>query len=323
MSEHELSPVRTSLLTLLADGQFHSGEQLGEQLSMSRAAISKHIQMLKTWGLDVYSVSGKGYKLAVPLQLLDHARLGRELAENRVDLVPVIGSTNAHWMSLLDELKNGDICVAECQTEGRGRRGRPWISPFGGQLIMSMYWQLEQGMSVAMGLSLVVGIAVVETLEAQGFAGVALKWPNDVYLHGRKLAGILVELSGTASGPCQLVIGIGLNLVLPHSEQGRIDQPWAELSELGPVNDRTALVVALSRHLQRSLAVFEQEGIAAFSAQWNRLDYFNGKPVRMLMGDQVVLGIARGIDSQGALLLELENGKIKRFLGGEVSLRAD
>ncbi|MBO1519231.1 bifunctional biotin--[acetyl-CoA-carboxylase] ligase/biotin operon repressor BirA [Oceanisphaera pacifica] len=323
MSEFELSPLRNSLLTLLADGQFHSGSQLGEQLGMSRAAIGKHIQVLKALGLDVYSVSGRGYKLAVPLQLLDQARLRKELAANRVDLVPVIGSTNVHWMSLLDELKNGDICVAECQTEGRGRRGRPWVSPFGGQLIMSMYWQLEQGMSVAMGLSLAVGIAVVEALEAQGFAGVELKWPNDVYLNGRKLAGILVELSGTAGGPCQLVIGIGLNLVLPNTEQARIDQPWAELTELGPVDDRNALVVALSQQLQRSLAVFEQEGIAAFSQQWNRLDYFNGKPVRILMGEQVVLGIARGIDSQGALLLELESGKIKRFLGGEISLRAE
>lgn len=318
-----LSPLRQTLLMLLADGQFHSGEQLGEQLAVSRAAVSKHIQALKNLGLEVYSVSGKGYKLAVPLQLLDQHRLSRELAPNRVELVPVIGSTNEYWLASLAKLNNGDICVAECQTAGRGRRGRPWISPFGGQLIMSMYWLLEQGMAAAMGLSLVVGIAAVEALEAQGFTGVELKWPNDLYLNGRKLAGILVEMTSTAGGPCQLVIGMGLNLLLPQSEQVRIDQPWADLTELGAVNDRNGLVVALSQQLQRSLELFEQEGIAAFSEQWNRLDYFNGKPVRVLMGEQEIHGIARGIDSQGALLLELENGKIKRFLGGEVSLRGD
>ncbi|GAA3718980.1 bifunctional biotin--[acetyl-CoA-carboxylase] ligase/biotin operon repressor BirA [Oceanisphaera sediminis] len=319
----ELTPLREQLLRCLADGQFHSGEQLGEQLSVSRAAVGKHVQALKALGLEVYSVSGKGYRLAVPLQLLDQARLSEALAPNRAELVPVIGSTNQHWFDLLSRLEKGDICVAECQTAGRGRRGRPWISPFGGQLIMSMYWRLEQGMAAAMGLSLVVGIAVVEALEAQGFPGVELKWPNDLYLNGRKLAGILVEMSGTAGGPCQLVIGMGLNLLLPQSEQERITQPWAELAELGNIEDRNSLVIAVAHQVQRSLVLFEREGIAAFREQWNRLDYFNGKAVRVLMGEQQIHGIARGIDAQGALLLELESGEIKRFLGGEISLRGN
>ncbi|MDX1269938.1 MAG: biotin--[acetyl-CoA-carboxylase] ligase, partial [Oceanisphaera sp.] len=171
--------------------------------------------------------------------------------------------------------------------------------------------------------SLVVGIAVVEALEAQGFAGVELKWPNDLYLNGRKLAGILVEMSGTAGGPCQLVIGMGLNLLLPRSEQERIDQPWAELAELGNIEDRNGLVIAVANHMQRSLVLFEREGIAAFREQWNRLDYFNGKAVRVLMGEQQIHGIARGIDAQGALLLELPNGETQRFLGGEISLRGE
>mgnify|MGYP005753752409 CR=1 FL=1 len=317
----ELTPLRESLLRMLADGHFHSGEQLGEALSVSRAAVSKHVQALKRLGLDVYSVSGKGYRLAVPLSLLDPVRLGRELAPTRVEVVPVIGSTNQYWLESSPGLEKGDVCLAECQTAGRGRRGRHWVSPFGGQLILSLYWRLEQGMAAAMGLSLVVGIAVVEALQAQGFEGVQLKWPNDLYLGGRKLAGILVEMSGTAGGPCHLVIGMGLNLLLPRDEQTRIDQPWAELAELGEIADRNALVVALVGYLQRYLALFEREGIAAFREQWNRLDYFNGKPVRVLMGEQEVHGRARGIDDQGALLLELDNGEIKRFLGGEISLR--
>ena len=321
--QQELSPLREALLILLADGQFHSGEQLGERLSVSRAAISKHIQAIKALGLEVYSISGKGYRLAVPLQLLDQDRLSRELAPRRVELVPVIGSTIQHWLAQLNQLSNGDICVAECQTAGRGRRGRSWVSPFGGQLIMSMYWRLEQGMAAAMGLSLVVGIALVEALEAQGFSGVQLKWPNDLYVNGRKLAGILVEMSGTAGGPCQLVIGLGINLLLPSTEQARISQPFAELSELGKITDRNGLVIALSRHLQHCLSIFETHGITAFREQWNQLDYFNGQAVRVLMGEQVVTGIARGIDEQGALLLELSDGKVQRYLGGEVSLRGE
>ncbi|WMC10251.1 bifunctional biotin--[acetyl-CoA-carboxylase] ligase/biotin operon repressor BirA [Oceanimonas pelagia] len=319
----ELTPLREALLRHLADGQFHSGEQLGEVLHVSRAAVSKHVQALKSLGLDIYSVSGKGYRLAVPLQLLDAERLAHALAPARVEVVPVIGSTNQHWLESVAGLNKGDLCLAECQTSGRGRRGRSWISPFGGQLIMSMYWRLEQGMAAAMGLSLVVGIAVVEALEAAGFGGVALKWPNDLYLNGRKLAGILVEMSGTAGGPCHLVIGMGLNLVLPATEQNRITQPWAELAELGDISDRNALVIALARGLRQALVRFEQEGIAGFRERWNRLDHFNGKPVRVLMGEQEIHGTARGIDEQGALLLELESGELKRYLGGEISLRGE
>ncbi|MDP5293671.1 bifunctional biotin--[acetyl-CoA-carboxylase] ligase/biotin operon repressor BirA [Oceanimonas sp. CHS3-5] len=319
----ELTPLRESLLRHLADGQFHSGEQLGEALNVSRAAVSKHVQALKGLGLDVYSVSGKGYRLAVPLQLLDPARLAHALAPAQVEVVPVIGSTNQYWLESVERLNKGDVCLAECQTSGRGRRGRSWVSPFGGQLIMSLYWRLEQGMAAAMGLSLVVGIAAVEALENAGFAGVELKWPNDLYLNGRKLAGILVEMSGTAGGPCHLVIGMGLNLVLPESEQERITQPWAELAELGEISDRNGLVIALINGWQQALLRFEQEGIAGFRERWNRLDYFNGKPVRVLMGEQEVQGTARGIDDQGALLLELESGEVKRYLGGEISLRGN
>lgn len=317
-----LTPLREALLKQLADGQFHSGEQLGESLAVSRAAVSKHVQALKALGLDIYSVSGKGYRLSVPLQLLDPARLAQLLAPARVECIPVIGSTNQYWLESIERLDKGDVCLAECQTAGRGRRGRQWVSPFGGQLIMSMYWRMDQGMAAAMGLSLVVGIAMVEALEAEGFAGVQLKWPNDFYLNGRKLAGILVEMSGTAGGPCHLVIGMGLNLVLPREQEQTIDQPWAELTELAPVTDRNRLVATLVQYLRRYLTRFEAEGIAAFREQWNRLDYFNGKPVRVLMGEQEIHGIARGIDEQGGLRLETAAG-MKSFLGGEISLRGE
>ncbi|PSJ42377.1 biotin--[acetyl-CoA-carboxylase] synthetase [Zobellella endophytica] len=318
----ELTPLREALLKRLADGQFHSGEQLGEALSVSRAAVSKHVQALKALGLDIYSISGKGYRLAVPLQLLEPPRLSRELAPARVEVVPVIGSTNQYWLESIGRLNPGDVCLAECQTAGRGRRGRHWISPFGGQLIMSLYWRLEQGMAAAMGLSLVVGIAVVEALAEQGFAGVELKWPNDLYYDGRKLAGILVEMSGTAGGPCHLVIGMGLNLLLPKGEQERINQPWAELAGIADIRDRNGMVIGLVGRLHDYLHRFERQGIAAFREQWNRLDYFNGKPVRVLMGEQEIHGIARGIDEQGGLRLETPQG-IRSFLGGEISLRGN
>ncbi|WP_439837106.1 bifunctional biotin--[acetyl-CoA-carboxylase] ligase/biotin operon repressor BirA [Aeromonas enteropelogenes] len=316
-----LTPIRQTLISLLSDGQFHSGEQLGEQLGISRAAVSKHMAALKGLGLDLFSLTGKGYRLAVPLALYDQAQLQTLAPMAPIHCFPVIDSTNQFLLERVNQARAGECCLAECQTAGRGRRGKPWISPFGCQLILSMYWRLEQGMAAAMGLSLAVGVAVVEALESLGYQGVELKWPNDLYYQGRKLAGILVEMSGSAGASCHLVIGVGLNLAMPAREGERIDQAWAELRHINPeLVDRNQLAARVIERLQTAMQTFEQSGLGSFVAAWNRLDHFAGRPVRLLMGDQEVRGIARGIDDRGALRLETEEG-IKFYLGGEISLR--
>ncbi|WP_421223483.1 bifunctional biotin--[acetyl-CoA-carboxylase] ligase/biotin operon repressor BirA [Aeromonas enteropelogenes] len=316
-----LTPIRQTLISLLSDGQFHSGEQLGEQLGISRAAVSKHMAALKGLGLDLFSLTGKGYRLAVPLALYDQAQLQALAPMAPIHCFPVIDSTNQFLLERVNQARAGECCLAECQTAGRGRRGKPWISPFGCQLILSMYWRLEQGMAAAMGLSLAVGVAVVEALESLGYQGVELKWPNDLYYQGRKLAGILVEMSGSAGASCHLVIGVGLNLAMPAREGERIDQAWAELRHINPeLVDRNQLAARVIEHLQTAMQTFEQSGLGSFVDAWNRLDHFAGRPVRLLMGDQEIRGIARGIDDRGALRLETEEG-IKFYLGGEISLR--
>lgn len=316
-----LTPVRQTLITLLSDGQFHSGEQLGERLGISRAAVSKHMAALKDLGLDLFSLTGKGYRLAVPMALYDEGRLQAEAPMAPVHCFPVIDSTNQYLLERVNTLSSGESCLAECQTAGRGRRGKPWVSPFGCQLILSMYWRLEQGMAAAMGLSLAVGVAVVEALESLGYPGVELKWPNDLYYQGRKLAGILVEMSGSAGASCHLVIGVGLNLAMPSREGEKIDQAWSELRHIQPeLVDRNELAACVLLHLQQAMQTFEQTGLASFVESWNRLDHFVGQPVKLLMGEQVIRGIARGIDERGALRLETEEG-LKLYLGGELSLR--
>lgn len=316
-----LTPIRQTLITLLSDGQFHSGEQLGEQLGISRAAVSKHMAALKELGLDLFSLTGKGYRLAVPMALYDEAQLQALAPMAPVHCYPVIDSTNQYLLERVNQLSSGESCLAECQTAGRGRRGKPWVSPFGCQLILSMYWRLEQGMAAAMGLSLAVGVAVVQALESLGYPGVELKWPNDLYYQGRKLAGILVEMSGSAGASCHLVIGVGLNLAMPSREGERIDQAWSELRHIQPeLVDRNLLAGRVLDHLQQAMLTFEQSGFASFVADWNRLDHFAGRPVRLLMGEQEIRGVARGIDDRGALRLETAEG-IKFYLGGEISLR--
>ena len=308
------------LISILADGEFHSGEQLGGALGMSRAAINKHIQTVRDWGVDIFTVPGKGYSLPHPIQLLDEAKIHSMLPAGRVNVLPVIDSTNQYLLDRIGELSSGDACVAEYQQAGRGRRGRKWFSPFGSNLYLSMYWKLDQGPAAAMGLSLVIGIVMAEVLQRLGAEDVRVKWPNDLYLKDRKLAGILVELTGKTGDAAQLVIGAGINLKMRKPEADTISQGWINLQEAGVNIDRNELTAMLLKELRAALLHFEKEGLAPFISRWRGLDNFLDRPVKLLIGDQEIHGIERGIDQQGALLLE-QDGIIKPYIGGEISLR--
>lgn len=314
--------VPLKLVALVADGEFHSGEQLGEALGMSRAAINKHIQTLKSWGLDVYTVTGKGYSLPEPIQLLDEEIILSLLHQPNLAVIPVIDSTNQYLLDRMDQLPSGYACIAEYQQAGRGRRGRKWFSPFGSNLYMSMYWRLDQGPAAAMGLSLVIGIIMAEVIQSLGAPDVRVKWPNDLYLNDRKLAGILVELTGKTGDAAQIVIGAGVNLLMRSEGTAEINQDWINLQEAGVDIDRNELAAKLINSLREALPIFERDGLAPFVSRWEALDNFINRPVKLLIGDREVHGIARGIDKQGGLLLE-QNGVIKSWVGGEISLRPD
>ncbi|NAZ96790.1 bifunctional biotin--[acetyl-CoA-carboxylase] ligase/biotin operon repressor BirA [Vibrio toranzoniae] len=318
MKEHT---TKLALLKCLADGEFHSGEDLGEMIGVSRAAISKHIKGIQEWGLDIYRVQGKGYKLAERLDMLDQQKLSAVSHDASLDLISIIGSTNQHLLERTNTLKSGSVCVAEYQSAGRGRRGREWVSPFGANLYLSMYWRLDAGMAAAMGLSLVVGVAVVEALEVMGVEGVKLKWPNDLYHNDKKLAGILVELSGQSGGAAHIVIGLGLNLSMDPKTSG-IGQPWTSLKEVcgGKVPDRNHLAQTLINAWDKALVDYELKGMSNFVARWNRLDNFLGRNVKLIIGPREIEGIVQGIDEQGAVLLKTDNG-IESYIGGEISLR--
>ncbi|KMV35872.1 bifunctional biotin--[acetyl-CoA-carboxylase] ligase/biotin operon repressor BirA [Franconibacter pulveris 1160] len=313
--------VPLTLMSTLADGQFHSGEQLGDTLGMSRAAINKHIQTLRDWGVDVFTVPGKGYSLPEPIQLLNEDIIRSQIETGSVAVLPVIDSTNQYLLDRLSSLESGDACIAEYQQAGRGRRGRKWFSPFGANLYLSMYWRLEQGPAAAIGLSLVIGIVMAEVLHDLGADQVRVKWPNDLYLQDRKLAGILVELTGKTGDAAQIVIGAGINLAMRRVESEVVNQGWINLQEAGIKIDRNQLAARLINELRVALEQFEKEGLSPFLARWEKLDNFIHRPVKLIIGDREIYGISRGIDEQGALLLE-QNGAIKAWVGGEISLRS-
>ncbi|MFJ5333315.1 bifunctional biotin--[acetyl-CoA-carboxylase] ligase/biotin operon repressor BirA [Pectobacterium versatile] len=312
--------VPLKLIKILSDGEFYSGELLGEMMGMSRAAINKHIQTIRDWGIDVFTVTGKGYSLPAPMQLLDADVILKHLPEGGVTVLPVVDSTNQYILERLDTLSSGDTCLAEYQQSGRGRRGRQWFSPFGANLYLSLYWRLEQGPAAAVGVSLVIGIVMAEVLHKLGADGVRVKWPNDLYLKDRKLAGILVELTGKTGDAANLVIGAGINLQMREPAPDTINQGWINLQEAGIEINRNTLASTLISELRSALVIFELQGLEPFISRWEKLDNYFNRPVRLIIGNREIHGIDRGIDRQGALLLE-SDGLITPYIGGEISLR--
>ncbi|MEI7079084.1 bifunctional biotin--[acetyl-CoA-carboxylase] ligase/biotin operon repressor BirA [Pectobacterium versatile] len=312
--------VPLKLIKILSDGEFYSGELLGEMMGMSRAAINKHIQTIRDWGIDVFTVTGKGYSLPAPMQLLDADVILKHLPEGGVTVLPVVDSTNQYILERLDTLSSGDACLAEYQQSGRGRRGRQWFSPFGANLYLSLYWRLEQGPAAAVGVSLVIGIVMAEVLHKLGADGVRVKWPNDLYLKDRKLAGILVELTGKTGDAANLVIGAGINLQMREPAPDTINQGWINLQEAGIEINRNTLASTLISELRSALVIFELQGLEPFISRWEKLDNYSNRPVRLIIGNREIHGIDRGIDRQGALLLE-SDGLITPYIGGEISLR--
>ncbi|GGQ36265.1 bifunctional biotin--[acetyl-CoA-carboxylase] ligase/biotin operon repressor BirA [Shewanella litoralis] len=318
MNDHWLR--KRQILACLRHNVFVSGEAIAQTLSLSRAAINQHIDTLKDYGVEIYSVKGKGYKLANAISLINESELVNSI-DNRCFYFDEIKSTNAFMLEHAAEVESGDICVSEYQSAGRGRRGRKWFSPYGHHMYASLFWRLNRDIARTSGLSLVVGCSIVQALQDLGVEGLGVKWPNDIYLDHKKLAGILIELSHHSDTQTELVIGFGVNMSMSAAQGELIDQPWSDLSATGHMPDKTMLLVKLHRQLKRDLVLFEQQGLEAFLQRWNDNDLFINREITLLMAPNAVTGICRGIDKQGAVLLENEQG-IQAFVGGEISLRA-
>ena len=310
------------LLALLQDGQFHSGEVLGAALGISRAAVWKRLQELESiTGLAVHRVRGRGYRLASPLMLLERDRLIDNPGRWQPWLLESVDSTNAEAFRRLEAgTRPPFFVVTEQQTAGRGRRGRQWVSPFGENLYYSLLLRIEGGGAQLDGLSLVVGLAVRAALLELGVAEVGLKWPNDLLVSGRKIAGILLEMSGDPADVCHVVVGIGVNVNMLSADG--VGQPWTSMrNELDQRQvDRNVLINSLNDHLYRYTTRHLSEGFSALSGEWESAHLWQGREVSLVSGDRGVDGRVLGVDSRGALRL-LVAGVERQYSGGELSLR--
>lgn len=312
-----------TLLKLLADGEFHSGEDLGQVLGVSRSAVWKKLQQLQVeTGVEIHKVRGRGYRLARPLSLLSEEWLANDHSATGwgIHVFDSIDSTNAEAMRLVAKgVPLPLVVLAEQQTAGRGRRGRKWVSPFAQNLYYSLALRVEGGMRQLEGLSLLVGLAVVRMLREMGIENAGLKWPNDILVGRHKLAGVLLELTGDPADVCHVVIGIGINVNMQLSEE--VDQSWTSMMlQLGEGLDRNKVSASLSGALNEYLAGYRQKGFSAYKDEWERNHLWQNEPVTLLSGSNPIEGTVVGVDAVGALRLKVGE-HICVFSGGELSLR--
>lgn len=312
-----------TLLKLLKDGRFHSGQALGAALGVSRSAVWKQLQHLEAeLGLSIHKVRGRGYQLSAPLALLDPSEINAQAADCGwpVQVYDSIDSTNAEALRSVERGQAAPfIVLAERQTAGRGRRGRKWVSPFAENVYYSLVLRIDGGMRQLEGLSLVVGLAVLQTLRELGIAAAGLKWPNDVLVGQKKIAGILLELVGDPADVCHVVLGVGINVNMQFADE--VDQQWTSMRlESGKLFDRNQLVARLGEVLQQYLARHQAGGFLAIQPEWEQNHLWQGRSVSLIAGANQIDGEVLGIDGQGALRLKVD-GVEKVFSGGELSLR--
>jgi BirA family biotin operon repressor/biotin-[acetyl-CoA-carboxylase] ligase len=312
-----------TLLRLLADGEFHSGQVLGNALGITRAAVWKQLQSLEAdLGIEAHKVRGRGYRLAHPLMLLNADSLIRFGCPHTwsTHIVETVDSTNAEALRSIGQGAHTPLLVlSERQTAGRGRRGRQWVSPFAENLYYSLVLRIDGGMRQLEGLSLVVGLAVMNVLHEMGISRAGLKWPNDVLVDGRKIAGILLELIGDPADICHVIIGIGVNVNMQATAD--VDQAWTSMRlERGSLIDRNEVAGRISCKLNALFARHRAEGFAAFQSEWDQAHLWQGRPVALLSGERSVEGVVLGVDKLGALRLDV-GGEERSFSGGELSLR--
>jgi BirA family biotin operon repressor/biotin-[acetyl-CoA-carboxylase] ligase len=262
------------------------------------------------------------------LELLDPERILKQLdRDTRRALAGLVvegllDSTNSAVRKLPPGRQHATAVLAEHQSAGRGRRGRQWHSPFGGNLYLSLGWSFEKPLAQLACLPLVLALAVAEALARAGLRGHAVKWPNDLVLGQRKLSGCLVEMQGEAAGPCRAVLGVGINVRMPTAAAApAIDQPWTDIASSLPGCSRNQLAALLLDVLFAYLPRFGHGGFAPFMPLWEQHDVLRGRAIELTTRDGGLRGVACGIDVHGSLLLDTGDG-LRSLRSGEVSVQS-
>ena len=334
MAPGDERPLVARIFAELADGQFHSGEDLAAGLGVSRSAVWKAVKSLRDLGATLHAVRNRGYRLVRSSEPLGADKILeavdgdiRDRLRN-VEVAWSVGSTNTILLSRPNP-PNGcsEVMLAEYQTAGRGRRGRAWLAPPGGSICLSLSWTFRDVPADLGSLGLVIGVCELRALRELGLTEARLKWPNDVLVADRKLGGVLIELRAESGGPACVVIGIGLNVALGAPLLERIAQTGVVPTDLVTAGleqpSRNLVVGRIVTRCIRGLLEFERVGLRPFIDEWRDADALRGRMVDVRgAGGDIARGLARGVDLHGALLVETVDEGLKRFISGDVSVRA-
>jgi BirA family biotin operon repressor/biotin-[acetyl-CoA-carboxylase] ligase len=321
---------QTTVLNILSDGLCHSGSELGQALEITRSAIWKQINQLIELGIPIQSRPQQGYQLPQKLLLLNEEQLAQHLVTQKLampfhlHLFTSLDSTN-RFLKDLPASNALDVCCAEIQTQGRGRFGRQWHSPFGENIYCSSRWNLQCDLAKLSGLSLVTSLAILATLnELHLSSEIKIKWPNDIYWHDKKLCGSLIEILAESNSNAQVIIGIGINVNTDTANNPLPDKPWCSLYEISQkLFDRNLLIARLINNLEHYLNKFRDQDLNAFMDEWNQADYLAGKHIQVTQSSGVIAGKACGINHWGQLILQDENGQKHALSSGDTSLQGN
>jgi BirA family biotin operon repressor/biotin-[acetyl-CoA-carboxylase] ligase len=318
------------LLQILGDGLCHSGNELGQILGVTRSAIWKQINQLIDLGIPILRIAHQGYQLPSPLRLLDEREIATQLYFKdlkqpfNLHIYTSIDSTN-RYLKDLPVNASLDICCSEIQTQGRGRFGRHWHSPFGENIYCSSRWNLNGDLLKLSGLSLVVSLAILATLnELTPSPDIKIKWPNDILWHDKKLCGILIEIIAESNGNAQVIIGIGLNVNTDTENHPLPDKPWCSMYEISrELYDRNLIIAALICNLEYYLNKFIKNNFKVFMNEWEQFDYLAGKQITVIQMLNNITGIAQGVNESGYLILK-DNNDVNHILSsGDTSLSSN
>lgn len=316
------------IIRLLNMGHFYTGTALGEKLKITRSAVWKYIKQLQTYGVEIITDKALGYSMPQPLILLDANTIKKNLEQNdlavNIEIFNEIPSTSDYLKTKKITPNNNKklyLCLAEQQTNGRGRLGRTWHSPFGSNIYFSCLWHFHKDISDLAGLSLVIGLALIRTLVELGISeGIKIKWPNDILWHQQKLAGVLIEINAETHGHSQVIIGVGLNVNMISADE--INQPWTSLQQItGHYQDRNQIVALLIKHLADCLDQFMDLGFKSFLHEWPEHDALLHKTIHLEHGRNTVTGIACGVNERGNLIVRHDNDHVITYSSGDTVIK--
>lgn len=321
--------MREKILSMLKEhkDEFISGEMISNKLGISRTAVWKHINNLREEGYEIESMPKNGYKLlncpdVLTLEEVEEY-LNTEFIGRNIYYFDTVDSTNIKAKELAMEVEEGTVVIAEEQTKGKGRLGRDWLSPKGKGIWMSIVLKPQLPPSEVAKLTLIGAAAVSKALEEIGIESY-IKWPNDIIVQGKKICGILTEMSCELNMINYVIMGIGINVNLENKDFSKelVDKATSLKEIIGHSVDRKKLLGAILNHFEDLYIPFKNAGdISKVINISKEKSILIGKKIRIIQGETERTGKALDIDEEGRLIVEYEDGTVDSIFSGEVSIR--